>query len=110
MDVAVGAYDGAEICQIVGLLLLNNLANKFDKNSVGLYREEELAFVDKMSKEFHRLFKENALSLEIEFNLKTINYMALTNHIANLIIKNFTSTPNSIILQIFLNNYLINRK
>ena len=26
----------SEVCQIVGLFLLNNLVNKFDKNSVGL--------------------------------------------------------------------------
>ena len=41
-DVAVGAYGGAEVCEIVGLFLLNNLANKFDKNSVGLYRDDGL--------------------------------------------------------------------
>ena len=27
-DVAMEAYDGAEVCEIVGLFLLNNLANK----------------------------------------------------------------------------------
>ena len=37
------AYDGAEVCEIVGLFLLNNLPNKFDKNSVGFYRDDELA-------------------------------------------------------------------
>ena len=42
-DVAMGAYDGAEVCEIVGLFLLNNLANKYDKNSVGLYRDDGLA-------------------------------------------------------------------
>ena len=39
----MGAYGGAEVCEIVGLFLLNNLANKFDKNSVGLYRDDGLA-------------------------------------------------------------------
>ena len=33
--VAMGAYDGVEVCKIVDLFLLNNLANKFDKNIVG---------------------------------------------------------------------------
>ena len=33
--VAMGASDGAEVYEIVGLFLLNNLANKFAKNSVG---------------------------------------------------------------------------
>ena len=37
-DVAMGAYDRAEVCEIVGLFLLYNLANNFDKNNVGLYR------------------------------------------------------------------------
>ena len=85
-DVAMGAYDGAEVCEIVGLFLLNNLANKYDKNSVGLYRDDGLALfknindhrADKIRKEFHQLFKENGLSLEIKCNLKTVNYLDIT--------------------------------
>ena len=37
--VAMGAYNGAEVYEIVGLLLLNNLAYKFNKNGVGWYRD-----------------------------------------------------------------------
>ena len=38
------AYDGAEVCEIAGLFLLNNLVNKFGKsNSVGLYTDGGLA-------------------------------------------------------------------
>ena len=63
--VALGAYDEAEVCEIVSLFLLNNLANKFDKNSVGLYREDGLALfkninghrANKICKEFHQLLK-----------------------------------------------------
>ena len=29
------SYDGAEVCQIAGLFLLNNLANKFNRNCAG---------------------------------------------------------------------------
>ena len=62
-DVAMGGYDGAEVCEIVALFLLNNLANKFEKNSVGLYRDDGLALfkninghrADKIRKEFHQL-------------------------------------------------------
>ena len=32
----MGTYDGPEVCEIVGLFLLNILTNKFGKNSVGL--------------------------------------------------------------------------
>ena len=74
---------GAEICKLVGL---NNFANKFDKNSVGLYREDGLALfkniyghrTDKIRKGFHKLFTQNKLSLEIECNLKTLNYLDIT--------------------------------
>ena len=33
---------------------------------------------DKIHKEFHELFKANGLSLEIEFNLKTVDYLDIT--------------------------------
>ena len=79
-DLAMGAYDGAEVCEIVGLVLLNNLANKFEKNCGGLSKDDGLALfkninghrADKIRKEVHQLFKENGLSLEIECNLKTV--------------------------------------
>ena len=67
------AYDRAKVCEIVGLFVLNNLANKFNKNSLSLYRDDGLALckninghsADKIRKEFHQLFQENGLSLEI---------------------------------------------
>ena len=82
----MGAYDGAEVCDIAGLFLLYNLANKFDKNSVGSHRDDGLALfkningqrADKIRKEFRQLFNESRLSLEIEYNLKTVNYLGIT--------------------------------
>ena len=82
----MGPYDGAEVCEIVGLFLLKNLANKFDKNSVGLYRDDGLALFKningqrayKIRKEFHQLFMESGLSSEIECNLKTVNYLEIS--------------------------------
>ena len=87
LDVAVVAYNGAEVCQLVGLFLLNSLANKFDKNNVGLYRDDGLIFfknvkghrADKISKELDHLLKENGLLLEIECNPKTVNYLDITS-------------------------------
>ena len=37
--VVMGAYDVAEVCKTVGLFVLNNIANKFDKNSLSFYIE-----------------------------------------------------------------------
>ena len=42
-DVAVGSFDGAEICELVGLFLLNQLASILGKDSVGLYLDNGLA-------------------------------------------------------------------
>ena len=76
----MGAYDGSEVCLIVGLFLLNNLANKFYKNDFDLHRDDGLVILknvnahreDQTRKEFYQLFKENGLPLEIQCNLKTI--------------------------------------
>ena len=64
-DVAMAGSDRTEVCEIVGLFLLNNLGNKLDKNSVGLYRDDGLALIkninghraDKIRKQFYQLFK-----------------------------------------------------
>ena len=41
-DVTMGSYDGAELCELVGLYLLNQLSTVIDKSSVGLYRDDGL--------------------------------------------------------------------
>ena len=89
------------------MFLLNNLANKFDKTSVGLYRDDGLALfkninghlADKIPKEFHQLFKENGLSLEIECNLKTLNYLDIILGFSTDIYKPYRK-PNDEILYI----------
>ena len=44
-DVTMGSYDGAEVCELVGLLILNNLSNLVAKNDAGLYRDDGLIVV-----------------------------------------------------------------
>ena len=39
-DVAMGSFDGAEICELVGLLLLDRLASVLGKENVGFYRDD----------------------------------------------------------------------
>ena len=39
-DVTMGSFDGAEICELVGLLLLNDLSKKFGKKFIGLYHHD----------------------------------------------------------------------
>ena len=38
-DVAMGSYDGAEICELVGLFILDKLRAEFKNDNTGLYTE-----------------------------------------------------------------------
>ena len=47
-DVPQESYHGAEICELVGLLILYEIEkeNIFEKNKFGLYRDDGLAIVE----------------------------------------------------------------
>ena len=42
-DVTMESYNGAEVCELAGLFMLNKLSKKFDKNNIELYRDDELS-------------------------------------------------------------------
>ena len=48
-DVSMGAYDGAEVCELVGTYMLNLLSKKYNKNDFGLYRNDGLAVLKNKS-------------------------------------------------------------
>ena len=85
-DVTMGAYDGAEICELVGIFIQAQLSEKFEKKDFGLYRDDGLAVFRKTSgpqaerikKDFQKLFKENHLNITITCNLKIVNYLDIT--------------------------------
>ena len=64
--VTMGNYDGAEVCEIVGLFMLDMLSKLFEKNFIGLYRDGGLSIFrnynghqnDKVRKDIMKLFKE----------------------------------------------------
>ena len=39
----MGSFDGAEICELVGLFILNKLSNIIPTKDLGLYRDDGLA-------------------------------------------------------------------
>ena len=45
-DVTMGAYDGAEVCELVGIYILYALGKKLKLHSVGLYRDDDLAILE----------------------------------------------------------------
>ena len=37
-DVTMGAYDGTEICELVGIFMVSLLSKRYSSNNIGLYR------------------------------------------------------------------------
>ena len=77
IDVTMGSFDGAEVCEFVGLYLLNKIKSLLGSNNVGLYRDDGLAIVhkangpkvDRLRKDIISLFKYEGLSVTIDTNL-----------------------------------------
>ena len=85
-DVTMGSYDGAEVCELVGLFLLNKLAVTFGKDKVGLYRDDGLLILrgtggrqaDQARKKLHEIFKEHDLKVTAEINYHVVNFLDVT--------------------------------
>ena len=67
------AYDGAEVCELVGNYLLYELSKLYKKNDIGLYRDNRLAVFKnksgpeskKIKKSIQAIFWENKLKITI---------------------------------------------
>ena len=65
-DVTMGAYDEAEVCELVSTFLLEKISEICNKSNIGLYRDDGLSIfrnksdtqLEKMKKKLQRLFKE----------------------------------------------------
>ena len=83
----MGSYDGAEICELVGLYILHKLGEKYGKERISLYRDDGLACfentsgpeVERIRKAFIKLFKnEFSLNIVSDANIKVVNFLDLT--------------------------------
>ena len=82
-DVTMGSFDGAEVCELVGLYLLSQLQHL--AMNVGLYRDDGLAITNKrlravenMKKEMCQIFKDNGLNITIDANKKVVDFLDIT--------------------------------
>ena len=48
-DVSMGAFDSAEVCELVGIFLLFQITQFYNKNDFGLYRDDGLAIFKNIS-------------------------------------------------------------
>ena len=68
----MGSYDSADICDLVGLYILDTLRSKFPDSSIGLYRDDGLAV--SMHKDGHALdtFRKNLITTFNNIGLKAL--------------------------------------
>ena len=121
-DVTMGSSDGPEVCELVGLYLLNKIKPLLGSNNVGLYRDDGLAIVHKVNncpkidtlrKAIISLLKDEGLSiiidtnlfetdfLDVSFNLNTAKYFLFKKpNNTPLYIHSKSNQPPSIIKQL----------
>ena len=85
-DVPMGCYDGAEVCELVGIYILNKLSNIIDKDSIGLYRDDGLGVFERLSglqierkrKNIIKVFKMCGLSITVITNITSVDFLDVT--------------------------------
>ena len=82
-DVTMGSFDGAEICELIGLFILSLLSHI--RGSAGLYRDDGLMAlrgsprqIELKKKEICKILKETGIDITIEANRKIVNMLDLT--------------------------------
>ena len=81
----MGAYDGAEVCELVGLYLLPKLETLFGKGFVGLYRDDGRSAthgrgqdIDRKRKKLVEIFKMEGLKITVESGLSQVDFLDVT--------------------------------
>ena len=90
-DMTMGAYDGAEVCELVGSYILQQLGSKYKKENLGLSRDDGLAIfeniggpeAERIRKDFQKVFKRNGLNITIQCNQKIVDFLDVTFNLTN---------------------------
>ena len=83
-DVTMGSFAGAELCELVGLYLLDKITNSglFPKSSIGIYRDDGICIlrgsgpqVDRSRKKLISIFKNEGLNITTESGLQKTDFL-----------------------------------
>ena len=80
------SFDRAELCELVGLYLLNILKSEFVGKNIGLCRDDGFSCfennsgpeLEKIKKNICKIFKDNGSNIIIETNLHITGYPVVT--------------------------------
>ena len=89
-DITMGAYHGAEVCELVGLFLLHEMRTNFPSLNFGLYRDDGLGShrrlsgpeLERLKKQIICLFKSHGLTITIHTKLRIVNFLDVTLNLA----------------------------
>ena len=90
-DVTMGTYDDAEVCELVGIFILYLVSLKYNKNNIGLFRDDGLAVfrnisgpqAEKFKKHFQNIFRKTNLNIIVKCNLKIADYLDVTLNLSD---------------------------
>ena len=102
-DVTMGSFDGAEVCELVGAILLSELSQHIDQSSVGLYRDDGLAVVrgmsgsaaDRLRKTIATVFQQHGLIITIDVNMRVVDFLDVTLNLDTGKYKSFRKPNNT---------------
>ena len=82
-NVSMGAHDGAKVCELIGIFLLNLNMIRKKLVHIGTMDCQFLRTVVvrkwiKIKKHLQKVFKNNSLDIIIECNTKVVNYLGVT--------------------------------
>ena len=90
-DVPMGCFDGAEVCELVGVYILHLLRTVMRKDNVGLYRDDGLGIlrnssgpeIERKRKQIIQIFKSCGLNITVKTNLKTVDFLDVRLDLTN---------------------------
>ena len=90
-DVAMGSYDGTEVCKLVGMFALSQLPKRYNRCDIGLYRDDGLvvfrgmsgSMTERAKKDIAKSFNDLGLCITIQTNHMTVNFLDVTLNLCN---------------------------
>ena len=85
-DVTMGSYDGAEVCELLGVYILDILKKELGHDKIGLFRDDILGCFQSLSgpvsqkvkKKLCKNFKQSGVGITVEYNLQITDFLDVT--------------------------------
>ena len=94
----MGVYDAAQIAGLIGIYIFDTLSRMVNLVQIGLYRDDWIIFIpdsngpqtSKIHKNVIRVFKLQGLRIEIDSNMKIVDFLDVTLSLDNGTFKPFS--------------------